>query len=89
MNPPASNGTPELAGTVLVIDDSPEILGIVNELVKQDYRLKAANSGEKGLRLAAGCAQGVCGYAIWSARSPTASAYNSDLFHRMMMSKFL
>ena len=39
--------------TVLVIDDSPEILGVVNELLKSDYRLKAANGGEKGLRLAA------------------------------------
>jgi putative two-component system response regulator len=38
--------------TVLVIDDSPEILSIINELLKKDYRLKAANSGEKGLRLA-------------------------------------
>jgi putative two-component system response regulator len=38
--------------TVLVIDDSPEILGIINALLKDDYRLKAANGGEKGLRLA-------------------------------------
>jgi putative two-component system response regulator len=38
--------------TVLVIDDSPEILLIINELLKRDYRIKAANSGEKGLRLA-------------------------------------
>jgi putative two-component system response regulator len=43
----------ETPDTVLVIDDSPEILGIVNELLKPDYRLKAANGGEKGLRLAA------------------------------------
>ncbi len=39
--------------SVLVIDDSPEILAIVNELLKNDYRIKAANGGEKGLRLAA------------------------------------
>ncbi|MFZ4538844.1 HD-GYP domain-containing protein [Propionivibrio sp.] len=38
--------------TVLVIDDSPEILGIINALLKRDYRVKAANSGEKGLTLA-------------------------------------
>jgi putative two-component system response regulator len=43
----------ERLDTVLVIDDSPEILGIVNQLLKDDYRLKAANGGEKGLRLAA------------------------------------
>jgi putative two-component system response regulator len=39
--------------TVLVIDDSPEVLAIINALLKDDYRLKAANGGEKGLRLAA------------------------------------
>lgn len=38
--------------TILVIDDSPEILGIINELLKNEYQLKAANGGEKGLRLA-------------------------------------
>jgi putative two-component system response regulator len=43
----------ETRDTVLVIDDSPEILGIVNALLKTDYHLKAANGGEKGLRLAA------------------------------------
>ena len=45
------NQTPR--DTVLVIDDSPEILAIVNGLLKGDYRLKAANGGEKGLLLAA------------------------------------
>ena len=52
---PASISTPagEARDTVLVIDDSPEILGIINALLKDDYRLKAANGGEKGLRLAA------------------------------------
>ena len=48
-----SKSADEARDTVLVIDDSPEILGIVNELLKSDYRLKAANGGEKGLRLAA------------------------------------
>ncbi len=38
--------------TILVIDDSPEILGIVSNLLNQDYQLKAAKSGEKGLSLA-------------------------------------
>jgi putative two-component system response regulator len=37
---------------ILVIDDSPEILGIVNDLLKQDYRLSAANGGQRGLSLA-------------------------------------
>jgi putative two-component system response regulator len=48
-----SKSVDEARDTVLVIDDSPEILGVVNELLKSDYRLKAANGGEKGLRLAA------------------------------------
>jgi putative two-component system response regulator len=38
--------------TVLVIDDSPEIIAIINALLKNDYRIKAANGGEKGLLLA-------------------------------------
>jgi putative two-component system response regulator len=38
--------------TVLVIDDSPVILGVVTALLKPYYRLKASNGGEKGLRLA-------------------------------------
>jgi putative two-component system response regulator len=48
----ASSPACETRDTVLVIDDSPEILGIINALLKDDYRLKAANGGEKGLRLA-------------------------------------
>jgi putative two-component system response regulator len=52
MTLPASNKAEASPDTVLVIDDSPEILGIVNELLKPNYRLKAANGGEKGLRLA-------------------------------------
>ena len=42
----------KMPDTVLVIDDSPEILLIINELLKRDYRVKAAKSGEKGVRLA-------------------------------------
>jgi putative two-component system response regulator len=48
---PANRSTPR--ATVLVIDDSPDILAIINEVLKRDYRLKAANGGEKGLLLAA------------------------------------
>ncbi len=40
--------------TILLIDDSPEIIGIVNGLLKSKYHLKAANTGEKGLQLAMG-----------------------------------
>ncbi len=38
--------------TILVIDDSPEILAIVNGLLRHSYRLKASNCGLKGLSLA-------------------------------------
>jgi putative two-component system response regulator len=43
----------KVRNTVLVIDDSPEILGITSALLKDEYNLKAANCGEKGLLLAA------------------------------------
>jgi putative two-component system response regulator len=46
-------GTVKVRNTVLVIDDSPEIIGITNALLKDEYHLKAANCGEKGLLLAA------------------------------------
>jgi len=52
MSAATSPGSADRRETVLVIDDSPEILGLANELLKHDYRVKAANAGEKGLRLA-------------------------------------
>jgi len=52
MQPLPTTNTAETRETILVIDDSPEILAITNELLKHDYRIKAANGGEKGLRLA-------------------------------------
>ncbi len=39
--------------TVLVIDDSPEVLRIINTLLEANYHLKVANDGEEGLFLAA------------------------------------
>ena len=38
--------------TVLVVDDSPDNLTLLNELLKDDYKVKLANSGEKALKLA-------------------------------------
>ena len=38
--------------TILVIDDSPEMLVIINGILKLDYKVMVANNGEKGLRLA-------------------------------------
>ncbi len=38
--------------TVLVIDDIPENLTLMYQLLKDDYKVKGANSGERGLALA-------------------------------------
>ena len=38
--------------TVLVVDDSPDNLTLLNELLKDLYKVKLANSGEKALKLA-------------------------------------
>jgi response regulator RpfG family c-di-GMP phosphodiesterase len=37
--------------TILVVDDTPDNLMLMAELLKDNYRVKAANSGEKALRL--------------------------------------
>src|SRR5450830_299821 len=38
---------------VLVVDDQPENLAILGELLQTHYRVKVANSGERALRVAA------------------------------------
>ena len=38
--------------TVLVVDDTPENIQILRELLRADYKVKAATDGEKGLRIA-------------------------------------
>lgn len=53
MNATSTPISKDVRPRILVIDDSPEVLGIVNELLKRDYRLKAANGGQRGLTLAA------------------------------------
>ncbi|MDB5894823.1 MAG: two-component system response regulator [Rhodoferax sp.] len=40
--------------TVLVIDDTPDNLSLMSSLLKDHYRVKVANHGEKGLRIANG-----------------------------------
>lgn len=40
--------------TVLVVDDTPDNLMLMTDLLKDDYRVKAANSGEKALRILQG-----------------------------------
>lgn len=39
--------------TLLVIDDIPENLSLMYKLLKDDYKVKGANSGDKGLTIAA------------------------------------
>lgn len=37
--------------TILIVDDSPENLSVLNELLQDRYRVRAATSGEKALRV--------------------------------------
>jgi len=39
--------------TVLVVDDTPDNLSLMSNLLKNDYKVKIANSGEKALKIAA------------------------------------
>jgi putative two-component system response regulator len=39
--------------TVLVVDDTPDNLSLMSGLLKDDYKVKVANNGEKALRIAA------------------------------------
>ncbi len=46
--------TPEAArSTVLVVDDTPENLTVLGELLQQRYRVRVANSGRRALQVAA------------------------------------
>jgi putative two-component system response regulator len=38
---------------VLIVDDAPELLASMNELLKDDYRTKVATNGEQALKIAA------------------------------------
>lgn len=44
--------SPETRSTILVVDDAPENLAVLSQLLHQRYRVIAATSGEAGLRLA-------------------------------------
>ena len=43
--------------TILMVDDNPNNLVLVNNLLRQDYRIKVANNGVTALRIAAGAEQ--------------------------------
>ena len=38
--------------TILVVDDTPDNLSLMSGLLKDTYKLKVANSGEKALKIA-------------------------------------
>lgn len=40
-----------LKPTVLIIDDSPDVINLLSGLLKNNYKVKAATSGEKGLTI--------------------------------------
>ena len=48
--------TPQLSprATILVVDDTPENLALMSSLLKDHYKVKVANGGEKALRIAQG-----------------------------------
>jgi putative two-component system response regulator len=52
MSDPASGPLPK--PTVLVVDDTPDNLALMSSLLKDRYRVKVANSGEKALQIVRG-----------------------------------
>ena len=40
--------------TVLVVDDTPENLSLMSDLLTEEYHVKVANSGAKALRIMSG-----------------------------------
>jgi CheY-like chemotaxis protein len=44
---------PTEKATILVVDDTPDNLALMSNLLKNDYKVKVANSGEKALKVAA------------------------------------
>ncbi len=39
--------------TILVVDDTPDNLSLMRELLRDDYQVQLANSGDRALKLAA------------------------------------
>ena len=38
--------------TILVVDDSPEVLLLISDLLRKNYKVKVANNGTRGLSIA-------------------------------------
>jgi len=51
---PETDPDPTDGATVLVVDDTPDNLALMSELLRPRYRVKIASSGEKALRIAGG-----------------------------------
>ena len=37
--------------TILVVDDTPENIDVLSEILSDEYRVKVANNGEKALKI--------------------------------------
>lgn len=48
------NANPSAMPTVLVVDDTPDNLTVMSDLLRETYRVKVATNGEKALRIANG-----------------------------------
>jgi putative two-component system response regulator len=44
--------TPDIRQTILVIDDTPDNIALMSELLKDRYKVKVANGGQRGLSVA-------------------------------------
>jgi putative two-component system response regulator len=51
-SPQSAQAGSALAPTILIVDDTPQNLTLLGELLKPHYRIRAANSGERALRAA-------------------------------------
>ncbi|MDR2188837.1 MAG: two-component system response regulator [Azonexus sp.] len=43
---------PDSKPTILIVDDTPENLSVLGELLQRDYRVRAANSGRRAIQIA-------------------------------------
>ncbi|WP_366929830.1 hypothetical protein [uncultured Thiodictyon sp.] len=59
---------PALKQTILIVDDTPQNLTLLGELLLPLYRVRAANSGARALRATAGQAPDLILLDGWSAR---------------------
>ena len=51
-SPPSFDAGTAPASTILIVDDTPQNLTLLGELLKPHYRIRAANTGERALRAA-------------------------------------